>query len=60
MEFDNSHPSELYEALAWVGLMGNGTIDETTGLPPEPTLSWQNLSQQERLDIIQLIKDFEN
>ncbi|NBL65365.1 hypothetical protein GV828_09165, partial [Flavobacterium sp. NST-5] len=59
-EFDNSYSEELYQALAWVGLMGSGTMDETTGLPAQPTLSWQNVPQQERLQIRQIIRDFEN
>lgn len=46
IEFDNSHPNELYQALAWEGLMS--------------TIAWNNLSEQERIDILQLIQDFEN
>ncbi len=43
-EFDDSHPDELYEALAWIGL--------------EDTVTWSNLSQTERDNINQTITDF--
>jgi len=51
-EFDNSYDSEVYEALAWRGLMGSGVIDQNTGLPPNPVVAWENLSQQDRLVIL--------
>lgn len=52
IEFDNSHNDDVYEALAWIGLMGEGEVDQNTGLPPNPTVGWENLSQQDRLAII--------
>lgn len=59
-EYDNSFSDEVYEALAWVGLMGRGQIDENTGLPPNPTIAWQSVSLQERLSIINVYKDFKD
>lgn len=57
-EFDSSYPDELYEALAWMGLTGDGAIDPSTGLPPSPIVAWQLLSQSERLQILQLYHEF--
>lgn len=60
-QFDNNqHPQSLYEAIAWTGLMGNGPIDPITGLSSNPTVAWQNLSQQKRLNILNTIDNFNN
>jgi len=58
MEYDNSYSNNIYEALSWVGLMGSGPVNQSTGLPPNPTVAWENLSQQERLSIINVYNDF--
>jgi hypothetical protein len=61
-EFDNNnHSLELYNALAWRGLMGQGGNNNiTTGLPPQPTVAWKNLTQAERLQILRTIDNFIN
>lgn len=46
IEFDNSHPSELYEALAWVGLKG--------------TVAWNSLSPEQQAIYNQMAQDFAN
>lgn len=51
-EIDNTQDNEVYESLAWIGLMGQGVVDQATGLPPNPTVAWENLSQQERIATI--------
>jgi len=46
-EFDNNfHSEELYQSLAWVGLMN--------------TTAWNNLSQTEKNSILLIIANFEN
>lgn len=60
-EFDNNaHSDEFYTALAWVGLMGKGVINGTTGLPVEPTVAWQNVPQAQRLQILDIYETFKN
>lgn len=60
-EFDPSQTDEVYEAIAWAGLMGSGNpIDNVTGLPPYPTVAWSNVSQQDRLQIINTYNNFKN
>ena len=49
-----------YNALAWVGLIGDGPINNTTGLPTNPTIAWQNLPQSQRLQIIAIRNNFLN
>jgi hypothetical protein len=34
-QFDNT-VTKVYNALAWIGLMGGGEPDVVTGLPPQP------------------------
>ena len=51
-QFDNTQTPDVYEALSWIGLMGEGTINSTTGLATNSTIAWQNLSQSQRLQII--------
>lgn len=57
-EFDTSYPAELYEALSWIGLMGEGSVNPATGLPASPTVAWQNVPQVQRLQILQTYHNF--
>lgn len=57
-EFDGSFSDDVYEALTWSGLMGDGDINFSTGLAEDPTVAWENKTQQERLNIINSILDF--
>lgn len=59
-QFDNSFSNEIYEALSWVGLMGDGLINPLTGLPPNPTVAWQKVPQQQRLNILNAYNTFKN
>lgn len=58
----NAHSDEFYNALAWIGLMGEGElpIDSPTGLPPVPTVVWKNVPQSQRLQILSIYKNFLN
>jgi hypothetical protein len=38
--------------------MGDGDIDYSTGLPPNPTVAWQNVNQTERLQILSISNNF--
>jgi coproporphyrinogen III oxidase len=58
-QYDNTGTEEVYDALAWIGLMGNGVVDEIiTGLPPQPTVAWENTPQAERLNILKIYDNF--
>jgi hypothetical protein len=58
-EFDNnSHTDQFYNALAWNGLMGEGNFNATTGLPTNPTVAWQNIPQNDRIQIITTSNNF--
>ena len=57
-EYDNTQSDEVYEALAWSGLMGDGTFNSSTGLYSNSTQAWKNLTQNERLSIISIINTF--
>ena len=57
-KFKSGYSEYLYEALAWVGLMGKGDINASTGLPPNPTVAWRSLSKTERLRIIREKNNF--
>ncbi|AWG24748.1 hypothetical protein [Flavobacterium kingsejongi] len=59
-EFRPGLSNEIYQMLAWVGLMGEGEISDSTGLPPNPTVAWQNIPQTERIQIINSIKNYIN
>ncbi len=58
-QYDPTRSAEVYNALAWIGLMGRGgEPDKYTGLPPQPTVAWKNLSQAERLQILNIFYNF--
>lgn len=57
-EYDGTQLDEVYEALAWTGLMGEGTFNNSTGLYSNSTQAWKNLAQNERLNIISRINTF--
>ncbi|WP_292942645.1 hypothetical protein [Olleya sp. UBA1516] len=57
-EFDSSQTDEIYEALAWTGLMGSGTFNPTTGLYSNSTVAWANKSQEYRLSILSTLDTF--
>ncbi|QEE50177.1 hypothetical protein FUA48_11485 [Flavobacterium alkalisoli] len=59
-EFDNTQSEDVYEAIAWVGLMGEGTFNAQTGLPQNPTVAWQNIPQAERLQILATYNNYKN
>jgi len=40
--------------------MGNGTIDNTTGLPTNPTEAWENKPLQDKISVLNLINNFNN
>jgi len=60
MQFDSNLSQGEADAIAWVGLMGSGQIDNSTGLPSNPTVAWGNLGQQERIAILNLITSYNN
>lgn len=47
-EYDNFFPDNVYEALAWVGLKGKGSINPVTSLPQNPTKAWENVPLNDR------------
>jgi hypothetical protein len=58
-QFDNNiHSDEIYNSLAWIGLMGEGQVDSTTGLPQVPSVAWNKLPQDQRLQILSTYKNF--
>lgn len=67
-EYDDSHTQDIYNALAWKGLMGGGEeaiIDQFTGLVVNSqtgenfsTVAWNNLTANERLGIIYVQNNF--
>jgi hypothetical protein len=57
-EFDNSQqPDDVYESLSWMGLMGYGPINSTTGFHENATEAWKNLSDLDREIIVYDIND---
>ena len=60
MQFDPSLTQIQADALAWGGIMGSGQINNTTGLPAFPTVAWNNVPQQTRLNILSIIGNFNN
>lgn len=59
-QYDNTQTEEVYNALAWIGLMGTGNINNTTGLPPQPTVAWGNVAPAMRLQILATFYNFYN
>ena len=59
-EFDNSQTEAVYDALSWTGLMGTGTFNASTGLFSKSTVAWSNLTQTQRLNIINTRNNFNN
>lgn len=59
-QYNSSFPDDVYEALAWEGLIGTGDVDPNTGLTVNPTDAWQNKSNAERLSIINTVTNFRN
>jgi hypothetical protein len=57
-QFDNTKGDEVYNALAWIGLMGGGEPDVVTGLPPQPTAAWAATPQAERVKILEIYRNF--
>ncbi|MFT5252304.1 MAG: hypothetical protein ACI87N_001311 [Flavobacteriales bacterium] len=59
-QFDNTQSEDVYNALAWIGLMGTGNINDTTGMPPQPTAPWAATPQAERLKILETYYNYIN
>ncbi|KIA87205.1 hypothetical protein [Flavobacterium sp. AED] len=61
-QFDNNaHTLDFYNALSWIGLMGSGGNPSTvTGLPPHPTIAWQNIPEINRKQILDIYYNFIN
>ncbi|TDE01365.1 hypothetical protein [Flavobacterium sandaracinum] len=57
-QFDSSQSEDVYNALAWIGLMGEGEPNPLTGLPPQPTAAWAAIPQVERVKILKIYFDF--
>ncbi|WP_157603714.1 hypothetical protein [Polaribacter atrinae] len=56
--FDSTQSEQTYNALSWVGLMGSGTFNSSTGLYSNSTQAWINTSLSERLNILNTINNF--
>jgi len=56
----NAHSDELYNALAWIGLMGEGIFNPTTALPSNPSVAWGKLPLSDRLNIKATYDNFIN
>ena len=57
-QFDSSQSDDVYNALAWIGLIGEGEPNPLTGLPPQPTAAWVAIPQAERVRILKIYFDF--
>ena len=58
IEYDPNQTNEVYEGLALEGLMGTGTFNSITGLFSTSTVAWTKLSQQQRLNIVNIQDTF--
>lgn len=59
-QYDSTQSTDVYNALAWIGLMGTGDINYNTGLPPQPTAAWAAIPQVQRLNILNLYNNYKN
>ncbi|MFW0737871.1 hypothetical protein [Flavobacterium sp. T12S277] len=59
-QYDNTQAEDVYTAIAWSGLMGKDEPNAITGLPPQPTAAWVNISKTERVRLINIYKNFLN
>ncbi len=57
-QYDNTQTNDVYNAIAWFGLKGTGSSFDSTGLLPNSTTAWKNLSAQERLNLIQTLNNY--
>lgn len=57
-QYDNTQTDEIYEALSWIGLMGEGEPNFLTGLPPQPTAAWVAIPQENRIRIVETYRNF--
>ncbi|NRT13086.1 hypothetical protein [Flavobacterium sp. 14A] len=57
-QFDNTQSNDVYNALAWIGLMGGGEPNELIGLPPQPTAAWSATPQAERIRKLDIYRNF--
>ena len=57
-QYDNTQTNDVYNAIAWCGLKGTGSSFDSTGLLPNSTTAWKNLSAQERLNLIQTLNNY--
>jgi hypothetical protein len=57
-QYYNTRTEEVYNALAWIGLMGTGEPDNNTGLPPQPTVAWVNVDPAVRVQILATFNNF--
>jgi hypothetical protein len=57
-QYDNTQNEEVYEALAWIGLMGSGKINDATGLPLKPTVAWGKIPQAKRVQLLNIFYNY--
>ena len=57
-QYDNTQNEEVYNALAWIGLMGQGDLNYNTGMPLQPTAAWVATPQAERLRILEIYNNY--
>jgi hypothetical protein len=57
-QYDNTRTMDQYNALSWIGLMGEGQPNETTGLPPRPTVAWAMIPQDIRVKYLAIYNNF--
>lgn len=57
-QYDNTQTEDVYNAIAWFGLKGTGNSFDSIGLLPNSTKAWEDLSTQQRLNLIQTLNNF--